>query len=80
MANPAHVLIREEHSAFPLMRVYVWQLPVRVVHWVIVLSIAVLSFTGYYMLSIALPVISSPGSRIIMPRAIVTSGLIRKRR
>lgn len=49
MANPSQTLIREEHSAFPLMRVYVWQLPVRVVHWIIVLGIAVLSFTGYYM-------------------------------
>lgn len=49
MANPAQVLIREEHAAFPLMRVYVWQIPVRVVHWVIFLAITILSFTGYYM-------------------------------
>jgi Ni/Fe-hydrogenase 1 B-type cytochrome subunit len=30
-------------------RVYVWELPVRLTHWVNVLAIAVLSFTGYYI-------------------------------
>ncbi len=30
-------------------RVYVWQLPVRACHWLIFLSIAVLSVTGYYI-------------------------------
>lgn len=30
-------------------RVYVWQLPVRLTHWVNVLAIVVLSFTGYYI-------------------------------
>lgn len=49
MAKVAQAVIREEHTAFPLMRVYVWQLPVRLAHWIIVVSIAVLSFTGYYM-------------------------------
>lgn len=29
--------------------VYVWELPVRVVHWVIVTTLIVLSFTGYYL-------------------------------
>jgi Ni/Fe-hydrogenase 1 B-type cytochrome subunit len=32
-----------------LVSVYVWELPVRIMHWVIVLAIAVLSFTGYYL-------------------------------
>jgi Ni/Fe-hydrogenase 1 B-type cytochrome subunit len=32
-----------------LVSLYVWELPVRIAHWVIVLSIAVLSFTGYYL-------------------------------
>ena len=32
-----------------LVPVYVWELPVRIVHWVIFLSIVVLSFTGYYI-------------------------------
>jgi len=35
--------------AFPPMRVYVWELPVRVSHWFIFLPVVVLSFTGYYM-------------------------------
>jgi Ni/Fe-hydrogenase 1 B-type cytochrome subunit len=35
--------------AFPLARVYVWELPVRVSHWFIFLPVVVLSFTGYYM-------------------------------
>ncbi len=29
--------------------VYVWQYPLRLVHWGIVISIAVLSVTGYYI-------------------------------
>lgn len=32
-----------------LVPVYVWELPVRVAHWIFVLSIVVLSFTGYYI-------------------------------
>ena len=32
-----------------LVPVYVWEFPVRIVHWVIFLSIIVLSFTGYYI-------------------------------
>jgi Ni/Fe-hydrogenase 1 B-type cytochrome subunit len=35
--------------AFPPVRVYVWELPVRVSHWFIFLPIVVLSFTGYYL-------------------------------
>jgi Ni/Fe-hydrogenase 1 B-type cytochrome subunit len=30
-------------------RVYVWEIPVRLTHWVNVISIVVLSFTGYYI-------------------------------
>lgn len=40
-----HPLAREEN----LVRVYVWEMPVRLSHWVIFLSIVVLSFTGYYL-------------------------------
>ena len=36
-----------EHSR--LDRVYVWQLPVRLAHWVIVVCLVVLSFTGVYI-------------------------------
>ena len=32
-----------------LVRVYVWELPIRITHWVFFLSIVVLSFTGYYL-------------------------------
>jgi Ni/Fe-hydrogenase 1 B-type cytochrome subunit len=32
-----------------LVRIYVWQWPVRIAHWVIFLSVVVLSFTGYYI-------------------------------
>ena len=35
--------------AFPPVRVYVWEQPVRVSHWLIFLSVVVLSFTGYYI-------------------------------
>ena len=39
-------------------RVYVWELPVRLTHWVIFFSILILSATGYY---IGHPFISVPG-------------------
>jgi Ni/Fe-hydrogenase 1 B-type cytochrome subunit len=32
-----------------IVRVYVWEWPVRIAHWVIFFSILVLGFTGYYM-------------------------------
>src|ERR1039457_3832485 len=35
--------------AFPTVRVYVWEQPVRVSHWLIFLLVVVLSFTGYYI-------------------------------
>ena len=38
--------------------VYVWELPVRLTHWLIVFSILVLSGTGYY---IGHPFVSVPG-------------------
>jgi Ni/Fe-hydrogenase 1 B-type cytochrome subunit len=40
-----HPLAREEN----IVRVYVWQWPVRITHWVLFLSIVVLSCTGYYL-------------------------------
>jgi Ni/Fe-hydrogenase 1 B-type cytochrome subunit len=33
----------------PAIAVYVWQYPLRLVHWGIVISIAALAFTGYYI-------------------------------
>jgi Ni/Fe-hydrogenase 1 B-type cytochrome subunit len=44
-ADHDHPIAREER----LVRVYVWEVPVRLSHWLFVLSIGVLSFTGYYM-------------------------------
>lgn len=41
-----------------IVRVYVWQIPVRVTHWLIVLSIVVLSATGIY---IGRPFMTVPG-------------------
>ncbi len=45
-------------AAAQRVRVYVWQVPVRVTHWVVVLSVVVLSVTGAY---IADPFIIPPG-------------------
>lgn len=42
-----------------LTRVYVWELPVRLAHWAVALSLAVLTLTGLY---IAHPVSIFPGS------------------
>ena len=39
-------------------RVYIWELPVRLTHWVLFFSILILSATGYY---IGHPFISAPG-------------------
>jgi Ni/Fe-hydrogenase 1 B-type cytochrome subunit len=49
-----------ELSAKPIAkeRIYIWQLPVRLVHWVLFFSILILSGTGYY---IGHPFISVPG-------------------
>jgi len=33
----------------PMIGLYVWQYPLRLVHWGIVISIGVLAFTGYYV-------------------------------
>ena len=47
-----HYSWSEAHSpqpASPPVRVFVWELPVRVSHWLIFLAAVVLSFTGYYM-------------------------------
>jgi len=33
----------------PAVDVYVWQYPIRLFHWGLVISLAVLSFTGYYI-------------------------------
>jgi Ni/Fe-hydrogenase 1 B-type cytochrome subunit len=40
---------RAPYTRGPSQRVFVWELPVRVSHWLIVLSAGVLACTGYYM-------------------------------
>jgi Ni/Fe-hydrogenase 1 B-type cytochrome subunit len=49
----------EQAKQEPAVRIYVWQLPVRVIHWLIFLAIIVLSATGYY---IGNPMSSQPGA------------------
>jgi Ni/Fe-hydrogenase 1 B-type cytochrome subunit len=41
--------VHRPEPAFPPVRVYVWEQPVRVSHWFIFLPLVVLSFTGYYI-------------------------------
>src|SRR5512139_828216 len=41
-----------------IVRVYVWEAPVRITHWLIALSIVVLSATGFY---IGRPFVTVPG-------------------
>jgi Ni/Fe-hydrogenase 1 B-type cytochrome subunit len=52
MSTPPGHAWSEAHRPYPQsepVRTYVWELPVRVSHWFIVLPAAVLAFTGYYM-------------------------------
>ena len=46
-----------------IVRVYVWEWPVRISHWVIVISLCVLSLTGYYLYE---PYIIARGSQAFM--------------
>src|SRR5271166_2280053 len=48
----------EARPSLSLERLYVWQLPVRLVHWLLFFSILILTFTGYY---IGNPFVSVPG-------------------
>lgn len=47
-----------DSASVNLERVYVWEMPVRLTHWIIFFSIVILSVTGYY---IGHPFISAPG-------------------
>jgi Ni/Fe-hydrogenase 1 B-type cytochrome subunit len=49
MSAPARALEPTRVEARGLVRVYVWELPVRLTHWLIALSIFVLAFTGFYI-------------------------------
>ena len=57
-------------NAEPLSKVYVWQWPIRVIHWTIVLSIILLGVTGVY---IGHPFLTSAGD----PRTVFTMGWMR---
>jgi Ni/Fe-hydrogenase 1 B-type cytochrome subunit len=50
-------------AASQRVRVYVWELPVRITHWIIVAAIIVLSVTGGY---IADPFLIAPGGSVMM--------------
>jgi Ni/Fe-hydrogenase 1 B-type cytochrome subunit len=49
MSAAAPVAAPAEASPSDIVRVYVWQVPVRVTHWLIALSIVALSVTGFYI-------------------------------
>jgi Ni/Fe-hydrogenase 1 B-type cytochrome subunit len=49
-----------------LVRVYVWEVPVRVTHWVIALAIVVLSVTGFYIGNPFIVVHGPAGQRFVM--------------
>jgi Ni/Fe-hydrogenase 1 B-type cytochrome subunit len=61
MSSPqetAHVATTPASAVEPRETVYVWELPVRITHWVNVTAILILSVTGYY---IANPFITTQG-------------------
>jgi Ni/Fe-hydrogenase 1 B-type cytochrome subunit len=49
-----------------LVRVYVWEVPVRVTHWLIALSIVVLSVTGLYIGNPFITTSGPPGQHFVM--------------
>jgi len=49
-----------------LVRVYVWEVPVRVTHWLIALSIVVLSVTGFYIGNPFITVSGPAGQHFVM--------------
>ncbi|HUZ78350.1 MAG TPA: Ni/Fe-hydrogenase, b-type cytochrome subunit [Chloroflexota bacterium] len=47
--RPAEVPVPAQPGDDPIIRVYVWEVPVRLVHWTIFFALIVLSVTGYYL-------------------------------
>jgi Ni/Fe-hydrogenase 1 B-type cytochrome subunit len=47
--DPGPDLHHPRQAEGKMVAVYVWQYPLRLVHWGIVISIGILSFTGYYI-------------------------------
>ena len=73
----------EQHDAGDRVKVYVWQIPVRISHWILVGSIVVLTVTGFY---IANPFLAPPSGPImtdvrtvhlLSAVALLASGLLR---
>lgn len=73
----------EQHVREERVRLYVWQAPVRITHWITVASIVVLSITGVY---IADPFLIPPGGavmgtvrfiHILTAFVFIASGLVR---
>jgi Ni/Fe-hydrogenase 1 B-type cytochrome subunit len=52
--------------ASDLVRVYVWEAPVRITHWLIALSIVVLSVTGFYIGNPFITVSGPAGQHFVM--------------
>ena len=48
-ANMTRTVPAGKEPAYDQVRVYIWELPVRVAHWMMAVSICSLSITGYYM-------------------------------
>ncbi len=42
-------MVEQRRARSPSCRIYVWEMPVRLTHWINVLCIVVLCFTGYYI-------------------------------
>jgi len=67
--NPAIIInpaAAEDGPLDEVVRVYVWEVPVRVTHWLIALSIAVLSVTGLYIGHPFLVVSGPAGQHFVM--------------
>ena len=57
-------IVSTKHTANPqsqLVQVYVWELPVRLFHWFMVLSVCLLTITGFYMHA---PYLEAHGPRV----------------
>lgn len=52
--------------AHEIVRVYVWEAPVRITHWLVVLSILVLSVTGFYIGRPFMTVTGRAGDHFVM--------------
>jgi len=56
--HPEPPLVPSQARELSLSKIYVWEAPVRATHWLIVLSVAILSVTGIY---IGHPFLAAPG-------------------